>query len=180
MDLSYYMFEALAHPVYGVMGIEARPVDCYTKKPLPILPGFTNKTIYGERPEAGAHPGAIHACPSWQHMVACLVPHAPLHHQSPHITTTTAGWRWNPFFQQYVYFWAQGAGIDGTNATCVSASPGGGLNFGMVNGTNPAFRPFANATTVSMWVSPNIPPPPPGIDAPAVPPTPSPVPLKVC
>lgn len=92
---------------------------------------------------------------------------------------TPTGWRWNPFFQQYVYFWAEGAGIDGTNATCVSASPGGGLNFGMPNGTNPGFQPFANATTLSMWVTPKIPGPPPGIAAPTVPPTPFPVPLKV-
>lgn len=27
-------FEKLAHPTYGVMGIEYRPVDCYSKEPL--------------------------------------------------------------------------------------------------------------------------------------------------
>lgn len=53
MDLSFWAFERLAHPVYGVMGIEARPVNCYTKEPLRFLPGVYNKTLYGERPEAG-------------------------------------------------------------------------------------------------------------------------------
>jgi len=27
-------FEKLAHPTYGVMSIEYRPVDCYSKEPL--------------------------------------------------------------------------------------------------------------------------------------------------
>jgi cullin-associated NEDD8-dissociated protein 1 len=33
-DLSVFAFEQLAHPSYGVMPIEYRPVDCETGEPL--------------------------------------------------------------------------------------------------------------------------------------------------
>lgn len=35
LDLSYDAFEKLAHPIYGVMMMEYRPVDCDTQRPLP-------------------------------------------------------------------------------------------------------------------------------------------------
>ncbi len=40
-----------------------------------------------------------------------------------------AGWGYRPFGQQYDHFWAQGAGLNGSNATCLSASQGGGIGF---------------------------------------------------
>ena len=47
LDLSYWAFEILAHPVYGVMPLEFQPVDCTSNTPLtPFTPGFVNKTIY--------------------------------------------------------------------------------------------------------------------------------------
>lgn len=33
-DLSFWAFEQLAHPSYGVIPIEYRPVDCETGEPL--------------------------------------------------------------------------------------------------------------------------------------------------
>ncbi|KAF8059424.1 erkB [Scenedesmus sp. PABB004] len=53
MDLSYWAFEKLAHPVYGVIGTEYRPVDCKTKAPLNPVPGFVNNTIYKDDLGAG-------------------------------------------------------------------------------------------------------------------------------
>ncbi|KAL3157021.1 hypothetical protein ABBQ38_001272 [Trebouxia sp. C0009 RCD-2024] len=52
-DLSFFGFEKLAHPIYGVMNTEFRPVDCYTKVPLDYLPGFINETIYTDNIESG-------------------------------------------------------------------------------------------------------------------------------
>ncbi|BDA41289.1 hypothetical protein COCOBI_02-0690 [Coccomyxa sp. Obi] len=53
MDLNFWGFDELSHPINGIMSTEFRPVDCITKQPLQFLPGFTNTTIYGERVEAG-------------------------------------------------------------------------------------------------------------------------------
>jgi len=49
-DMSYWAFEKLAHPLYGVMPIQFRPVDCDTREPLPaFLPGkISGKTIYDQ------------------------------------------------------------------------------------------------------------------------------------
>ena len=52
-DLSYWAFEKLAHPLYGVMPIEFRPIDCDTKQSLPYLPGSISKTIYKDGPSPG-------------------------------------------------------------------------------------------------------------------------------
>ncbi|KAK9787725.1 hypothetical protein WJX73_002165 [Symbiochloris irregularis] len=46
LDLSFFAFEKIAHPIYGLMNLEYRPVDCETKAPLIFLPGFINSTIY--------------------------------------------------------------------------------------------------------------------------------------
>ena len=35
-DMSYWAFERLAHPLYGVMPIRFRPVDCDSKRPLVV------------------------------------------------------------------------------------------------------------------------------------------------
>eukprot|EP00955_Chlamydomonas_euryale_P068050 360002-Chlamydomonas_euryale.AAC.4 len=52
-DLSYWAFEQLAHPVYGVMTISYRPVDCYSGEELPLTPGFISDAIYKDVPQAG-------------------------------------------------------------------------------------------------------------------------------
>ena len=43
-DLSYEAFEALAHPAYGVMMLQYKPVDCDTKQDMPF--GFVSSTVF--------------------------------------------------------------------------------------------------------------------------------------
>ena len=60
---------------------------------------------------------------------------------------------------------AAGAGVGGSNATCVnvatqksygkSGTGGGGLGFTAVNGTNAGYQPFAGKTTLDFWVKSN-------------------------
>ncbi|KAG1671486.1 hypothetical protein FOA52_003144 [Chlamydomonas sp. UWO 241] len=52
-DLSYWAFEQLSHPVYGVMMIEYRPIDCYSGAELPLTPGYISKAIYRDVPQPG-------------------------------------------------------------------------------------------------------------------------------
>jgi hypothetical protein len=53
IDLSYWAFEKLAHPLYGVMNVDFRPVDCFNHQPLKLYPGHVSKTIYSNGPEPG-------------------------------------------------------------------------------------------------------------------------------
>ena len=53
IDLSYWAFEKLAHPTYGVMNVKIRPVDCETHKPLHLSPGHVSKTIYSNTIQPG-------------------------------------------------------------------------------------------------------------------------------
>ena len=46
IDLSYWAFEKLAHPLYGDMTIQFRPVDCNTRQPL-ASSGLANATSGG-------------------------------------------------------------------------------------------------------------------------------------
>eukprot|EP00882_Tetradesmus_deserticola_P019112 GHRQ01020560.1.p1 GENE.GHRQ01020560.1~~GHRQ01020560.1.p1 ORF type:complete len:255 (+),score=66.03 GHRQ01020560.1:923-1687(+) len=46
MDLNYWAFEKLAHPVYGVISVEYRPVNCQSRQPLDPVPGFVSPFIY--------------------------------------------------------------------------------------------------------------------------------------
>ena len=38
-DLNFWGFDALSHPLNGLMMTEFRPVSCYTQQPLKFLPG---------------------------------------------------------------------------------------------------------------------------------------------
>ncbi len=51
-DLSYYAFEKLAHPLYGVMNVEFRPVDCDSRQPIQFLPGVHKGTLPDGREKA--------------------------------------------------------------------------------------------------------------------------------
>jgi len=47
IDLSYWAFEKLAHPIYGVMNVALRPVDCESGRPfVALVPGFVSRSIY--------------------------------------------------------------------------------------------------------------------------------------
>ena len=43
----------LAHPLYGIMMLDFRPVDCISRQPLALVPGYISNTIYGDRVETG-------------------------------------------------------------------------------------------------------------------------------
>jgi len=45
--------QQLAHPLFGVINMEARPVDCATEAPLP--PNFISSTLFDD--QAGIQPG---------------------------------------------------------------------------------------------------------------------------
>ncbi|EIE19971.1 hypothetical protein COCSUDRAFT_67654 [Coccomyxa subellipsoidea C-169] len=53
MDLTYWGFQKLAHPLNGIISTSFRPVDCNSKQPLQFSPGFINQTIYGDKVETG-------------------------------------------------------------------------------------------------------------------------------
>lgn len=122
-DLSYYGFEKLAHPNYGLMNLQFRPVDCYTKVPLDYLPGYINETIYGDNIETG--------------------------------------WAWYPFpaapaanAVNNKQLQVQGAGVGGSNATCVDVNSEGGLSLVSRLANTAGYQPFLanNATTLSFYV----------------------------
>ncbi|GIL82480.1 hypothetical protein Vretifemale_11295, partial [Volvox reticuliferus] len=47
MDLSFWVYEQLAHPMYPEMMLNIRPVDCYSGAALPTSPGYINRdTLY--------------------------------------------------------------------------------------------------------------------------------------
>ncbi|GMH42137.1 hypothetical protein BSKO_10056 [Bryopsis sp. KO-2023] len=52
-DLSFWAFNKLAHPLYGNMMMEYRPVGCVTREPLYTGKPYISGTIYGDRPGAG-------------------------------------------------------------------------------------------------------------------------------
>lgn len=47
-DLSFWAFEKLAHPSYGIMMIDFRPVDCATHEPVSYIPGEISRTLYSD------------------------------------------------------------------------------------------------------------------------------------
>ncbi|GMH42149.1 hypothetical protein BSKO_10068 [Bryopsis sp. KO-2023] len=52
-DLSFWAFDKLAHPLYGNMMIEYRPVACDTREPLQTEKPYISDTVYGDGPGAG-------------------------------------------------------------------------------------------------------------------------------
>ena len=49
-DLSWWAFERLAHPEYGVMMVDTRAVDCATHQPVPVAP---SRIVYKDEPGVG-------------------------------------------------------------------------------------------------------------------------------
>ena len=43
----------LAHPLYGIMMLDFRPVDCISRQALALVPGYISNTVYGDRVETG-------------------------------------------------------------------------------------------------------------------------------
>lgn len=128
-DLSYWAMQQLAHPLYGVIPLEFRPVNCYSEQPFSsYLPGYINNTIYGEQVETG--------------------------------------WGYYPYFLHFSNFWLPGAGIGGSNATCVNLATsalydapgpnvGGGLTFTARNASQPGYQPFGKASSLNFCITSN-------------------------
>ena len=65
-----------------------------------------------------------------------------------------SGWAWYPYLQNNKQLQVQGAGVGGSNATCVDINSEGGLSFPTRLGQTAGVQPFlaTNATTVSFYV----------------------------
>jgi cullin-associated NEDD8-dissociated protein 1 len=117
-DLSFWAFEKLAHPLFGTMMLNFRPVDCYTKKPFDtFVPGFINETIYGDRVESG--------------------------------------WSYNVYESDQNQFALPGAGVGGSNATCLAPRAKGGVTFTARNGSASGYQPFTKANTLTISIRNN-------------------------
>ncbi|KAK9801963.1 hypothetical protein WJX73_002009 [Symbiochloris irregularis] len=116
-DLSFFAFEKLAHPAYGQMPLEYRPVDCTSKVPLGLLPGYIDETVY--------------------------------------VDNIQTGWSWDPYSITNKLLQVPGAGIDSSNATCLTASAGGGLTLTSREADQQGYQPFisSNATTLSFYAT---------------------------
>ncbi|PNW76515.1 hypothetical protein CHLRE_11g467656v5 [Chlamydomonas reinhardtii] len=54
MDLSFWVYEQLAHPMYSEMMLDIRPVDCGSGAALPMSPGYINRdTLYDDMVTTG-------------------------------------------------------------------------------------------------------------------------------
>ena len=142
-DMSYWAFEKLAHPLYGVMPIRFRPVDCETKRPLVVdskaptepttnpdpatattalTPGFISKDLVYEK---GLRPG----------------------------------WTMFTWLNGYQLLSVHGAAEAPTappkkkeSPACASLLPGGGMRFACRGCQAPGYQPFLNSTHVSFRV----------------------------
>lgn len=115
-DLSFYAFQRLAHPNLGLMSLQFRPVDCYTKQPVDFLPGYINETIYSD--------------------------------------SVQTGWGFLPYSTSNKQLQVPGAGIGGSNATCLDVLPQGGLTFEARDSDLPGYQPLSavNATTINFAI----------------------------
>ena len=144
LDLSYWAFEILAHPVYGVMPLEFQPVDCTSNTPLtPFTPGFVNKTVYSDLvsalhsthavfPSATVAPSALAVeAPQPGHLDmqpapgSCLALHSfrevlVSEHSMLSLVQVQPGWSWQPYYLHSSQFALAGAGVDGSAATCIN------------------------------------------------------------
>jgi cullin-associated NEDD8-dissociated protein 1 len=55
------------------------------------------------------------------------------------------GWSWNVYASDFADFWLEGAGIGGSNATCIQTTSSGGVTFTARNGTAGSYQPFSEA-----------------------------------
>lgn len=65
-----------------------------------------------------------------------------------------SGWAWYPYLQNNKQLQVRGAGVGGSNATCVDINANGGLSLTTRLGQTPGTQPFlaSNATTVSFYI----------------------------
>ncbi|GIL99702.1 hypothetical protein Vretimale_4848 [Volvox reticuliferus] len=65
------------------------------------------------------------------------------------------GWNWFSYSRPYAELIQEGAGVNGSAATCVALSPNGGLSFTCRACGGPGYQPFKNASALSFWIRPN-------------------------
>lgn len=65
-----------------------------------------------------------------------------------------SGWAWYPYLQNNKQLQVRGAGVGGSNATCVDINASGGLSLATRLGQTAGVQPFlaSNATTLSFYV----------------------------
>jgi len=66
-----------------------------------------------------------------------------------------SGWSYNVYASNQNQFWLKGAGVGGSNATCIEAQPQGGVTFTSRNGSNPDYQPFTKASSFQVWARTN-------------------------
>ncbi|KAK9807705.1 hypothetical protein WJX72_006675 [[Myrmecia] bisecta] len=122
-DLSYYAFEQLAHPLYSGMGVQFRPVDCYTQLPFT---GFSNAngqagnstgidfTTYDNRTSEFKNTREGADVPYLVNMAGFLPGYINNTIYSDRVET---GWGWSPFYLHSSEFWRQVPGYQPFGAT---------------------------------------------------------------
>lgn len=142
-DMSYWAFERLAHPLYGVMPIRFRPVDCETKRPLVV--DSKNPTA----PTTNPDPATATTSLTPGYISKDLVYEKGLR----------PGWTMFTWLNGYQLLSVHGAAEAPTappkkkeSPACASLLPGGGIRFACRGCQNPGYQPFLNATHVSFRV----------------------------
>lgn len=143
-DMSYWAFEKLAHPLYGVMPIRFRPVDCDTKKPFVVLKSNptepTTNVVDPSEATTSLTPGFISK-------------------ELVYEKGLRAGWTMFTWLNGYQLLSVHGAAEAPTappkkkeSPACASLLPGGGMRFACRGCQEKGYQPFLNATYVSFRV----------------------------
>ena len=141
-DMSYWAFERLAHPLYGVMPIRFRPVDCDSKRPLVVDSSKRGPT---------ASPDAATA-------TTALTP-GFISRELVYDAGLRAGWTMFTWLNGYQLLSVHGAAEAPSappkkreSPACASLLPGGGMRFACRGCQEEGYQPFLNATHVSFRV----------------------------
>ena len=143
-DMSYWAFEKLAHPLYGVMPIRFRPVDCDSKKPLVV--------------DAQRTPNEPTTTPDPATATTSLVP-GFISKEFIYEKGLRAGWTMFTWLNGYQLLSVHGAAEAPTappkkkeSPACASLLPGGGMRFACRGCQERGYQPFLNSTYVSFRV----------------------------
>lgn len=142
-DMSFWAFEKLAHPLYGVMPIRFRPVDCDTKRPLVV------DSKSPDNPTTAPDPATATTALTPGFISKDLVYEKGLR----------PGWTMFTWLNGYQLLSVHGAAEAPTSPpkrkespACASLLPGGGMRFACRGCQAKGYQPFLNATYVSFKV----------------------------
>ncbi|KAK9806098.1 hypothetical protein WJX72_001303 [[Myrmecia] bisecta] len=166
----------LAHPVYGEIGLQFRPVDCYSHRPFTYtsLPNSPTANLTGSPSSdfdfaADNNPTSMfndtregQDVPYLVNTVGFLPGYINYTIYGDMVET---GWGWSPFYLHSSEFWRKGAGVNGSNATCINVatkaqynkggSGGGGLTLSCRNCSAAGYQPFGANNQLQFWVRSN-------------------------